>query len=78
MTIREVLSQLRLEDLELLRYAREAGLDNQFVEYQPGRFVGVNILADFMPQLAIEQNAGPFSEGVILPPEAVETFHRDP
>lgn len=78
MTIREILSQLRPEDQELLRYAREAGLDNQIVEYVPGRFIGVNILADFMPQLVIEQNAGPFFEGAILKLGAVETFHREP
>lgn len=65
MSIKSILRLLSHEDGELLSYALESGLTNQFVEYQPGRFVGVNILPELMPNLVIDQTAGLFSAGTI-------------
>lgn len=65
LSIKEILKQLAQSDQDLLTYAFEQGLSNQFVIYEPGRFVGVNIDPDFK-DLAIEQTAGRYSEGTIV------------
>jgi hypothetical protein len=65
MTIKILLRFLSDDDRELLSYAFEHGLTNQFVEYRPGRFVGVNIIPELMPNLVIEQTAGAYSAGAI-------------
>lgn len=65
MSIKVILSQLSRQDSELLSYAMETSLTNQFVEYRPGRWVGVNILPDLMPHLVVEKTAGHYSSGTI-------------
>lgn len=62
-SIKSILSMLNPEQKEQLRYAFEQCLINQFVEYAPGRFVGVNI--QNLPHLHIEQVAGLYSSGSI-------------
>lgn len=66
MSIKVILSQLSRDDSELLSYAMETCLTNQFVEYRPNRWVGVNILPDLMPHLVVEQTAGMYSAGTIV------------
>jgi hypothetical protein len=65
MTIKGLLTVITPEDYELLTYALEQGLDNTFIEYRPGKFVGVNIIPELMPHLIIEQTAGHYSAGKI-------------
>jgi hypothetical protein len=74
-TIKMILSQLAREDSELLSYAMETGLTNQFVEYRPGRWVGVNIIPELMPHLVVEKTAGIYAAGAILRGDAVAIFH---
>lgn len=62
--IKDILNQLSQSDRELLKYAFEQGLTNQFVIYEPGRFVGVNVDPEFKA-LQIEQTAGRYSEGTV-------------
>ena len=66
MSIKAILSQLSRDDSELLSYAMETRLTNQFVEYRPNRWVGVNILPNLMPHLVVEQTAGMYSAGTIV------------
>lgn len=64
-SIKEILKRLAPSDRDLLKYGFENGLSNQFVIYEPGRFVGVNIDPDFK-DLEIEQVAGRYSEGRVV------------
>lgn len=63
-SIRAILAMLDVKKREQLQYAFEEGLTNQYVEYAPGRFIGVNV--SNMPNLQIEQTVGAWSSGVIL------------
>lgn len=77
MSIRSILAMLPQQDYELLTYAHEEGLTNQYVEYRPGRFVGVNVLPELMPHLVVEKTAGAYSAGSVLKPEAVAIFNGE-
>lgn len=63
-SIKALLARLDPKKKEQLTYAFEEGLTNQYVEYEPGRFIGVNI--DGLHNLNIEQEAGVWSSGTIL------------
>ena len=63
-SIRTILAMLEPTKKSQLQYAFEEGLVNQYVEYEPGRFIGVNIQS--LPNLNIEQTAGSYSAGVII------------
>ena len=64
MTISDILKQLPKEDRTLLNYAFEHGL-SQYVEYTPGKFVGVNIAKENFKNLTHETVAGNWSKGEI-------------
>lgn len=52
------------EDKAKLDYAFENELSNQWVEYSPGRFIGVNI--NGLQNLIVEQTAGLYAEGILM------------
>ena len=62
-SIKSIISMLTIEQKQQLHYAFEQSLMNQFIEYAPGKFVGVNIKN--LPHLHIEQVAGLYSSGTI-------------
>lgn len=64
-SIKEILSDLPDSDKERLYYAFEQALNNEYVEYMKGRFIGVNIDPN-MSNLVIDQVAGAYSEGRIV------------
>lgn len=64
MTISSILARLDKTKRTQIDYAFEEGLINQYVEYEPGRFIGVNI--QHLPHLLVEQIAGCYAEGSIL------------
>lgn len=63
-SIKTILSTLEQKKKDQIQYAFEQGLVNQYVEYEPGRFIGVNI--QNLPNLIIEQTAGSYSAGSIV------------
>ena len=60
--VKAALKKLSETDYAALMVAFESG-DSMYVEYVPGRFVGVNINSD---GLRIEQQEGLFAEGLVL------------
>lgn len=62
-SIKSILAMLHPEHKKHLDYAFEHGLPNQYVEYSPGHFVGVNI--QNLPNFNIEQTAGFYASGTI-------------
>jgi hypothetical protein len=59
-SIDRIVNSLPNSDQVALRYAFEMGVPDTYVEYEPGRFVGVNITKT---DLHIEQKAGLWAEG---------------
>lgn len=68
MNIKQILASLTQAQRTQIDYAFENGLINQFIEYAPGRFIGVNI--QNLSNLQIEQTAGLYSAGTILQGQA--------
>jgi hypothetical protein len=62
-SIKSILAMLPKGPADQLKYALENELVNQYVEHEPGRFIGVNIQG--LPNLSVEQTAGLYSEGTI-------------
>lgn len=63
MTIKDILSALPTADRDAVMAAFEAG-ESYYVEYEPGRFLGVN--TDAIRHLVADQAAGSFREGTIV------------
>lgn len=61
-SIKELLGLLNKNEQATLYYAYQHGI-SQFVEYTPGRFIGVH--AERIPRLHIEQVRGQWSSGSI-------------
>ena len=62
MTIKDILAALPAVDRDALMAAFESG-EAYYVEYEPGRFIGVN--TDAVQHLLADQSAGSFREGTI-------------
>ncbi len=62
MTIDEIFRRLSKSDQKMLKTAFTDELQDVYVEYEPGRFLGVNIQHE---HCCIEQEAGLWSEGVL-------------
>lgn len=60
--INEIFRNLRTSDREMLMAALESGYTDRYVEWTPGRFVGVNIT---QPGFNIEHSAGCWVEGLL-------------
>jgi hypothetical protein len=60
--INEVFRSLKTCDREMLMAALESGYTDRYVEWTPGRFVGVNIT---QPGFSIEHSAGCWVEGLL-------------
>jgi hypothetical protein len=62
LTIDQIVHHLCFRDKQFLRAAFRAEIQNQFIEYEPGKFIGVYINH---PHLHIEQKAGFWSAGTL-------------
>jgi hypothetical protein len=62
MKLREILNSLTPDQRELLNYAFEHQI-GQHVEYETGKFIGVNV--ENIDYLSVEQSQGNWSSGVI-------------
>lgn len=60
--IDEIVKGLKTSDREMLMTAMESGYTDKYVEWTPGRFVGVNIT---QPGFNIEHQAGYLVEGLL-------------
>jgi hypothetical protein len=60
--INEIVKGLKSADREMLMAALESGYTDRYVEWTPGRFVGVNIT---QPGFNIEHSAGFWVEGLL-------------
>jgi hypothetical protein len=60
--INEIFKTLRTCDREMLMAALESGYTDRYIEWTPGRFVGVNIT---QPGFHIEHTAGCWVEGLL-------------
>ena len=64
-SIKEILSSLSKNDARHIQYAFNNNISNTYIEYTPGRFIGVHI-RDSLTSVQIEQRAGYYSEGSIV------------
>jgi hypothetical protein len=60
--INEIFKQLRTSDRQMLMTAMEFGYTDRYVEWTPGRFLGLNIT---QPGFNIEHSAGCWVEGAL-------------
>lgn len=63
MQLKDILQSLPQAHREQLMYAFENSISNQYVEYRPGKFIGVNIEGKLFQ---IEQRAGVWSSGTLV------------
>lgn len=61
-TITEIFREISDVERSMLMYAFEEGQIDFYIEYTPGRFIGVDVGSS---ELTIEQISGHFSEGYI-------------
>lgn len=74
MELRDILQKIGESNRALLRYALESDLP-QHVEYEPGRFVGVNVQA--APTLVVERSHGAYQTGAIRSEEKPDDLRAE-
>ena len=61
-SIKQIMDDLPHADREMLQYSFEMGFPDKYIEYEPGRFIGVYITKK---DLKIEQQEGYWVEGIL-------------